>query len=65
MNPEFSDIDKKISENMMAMWTQFARTGNPNVKGLVAWPAYDSKTDQYLYINETLQSRSGFTKVMK
>jgi para-nitrobenzyl esterase len=64
-NPEpgLTDIDRKIANNMMAMWTQFARTGNPSVDGLVNWPAYDSETDQYLYIGESLEVRSGFSKI--
>ncbi len=64
-NPEpgLTDVDKKVSENMMAMWAQFARTGNPNVQGGIAWPAYESGTDQYLYISEPLQVKSGFSKV--
>jgi para-nitrobenzyl esterase len=61
--PGFTDVDWRVSENMTAMWTQFARTGNPNVKGLVTWPAYDSTTDQYLYIADPLQVKSGFSKV--
>jgi carboxylesterase type B len=61
--PGLTDIDKKVSENMMAMWTQFARTGNPNVTGLIDWPAYESAKDQYLYIAEPLQVKSGFSKV--
>ncbi|MBN1570878.1 MAG: carboxylesterase family protein [Acidobacteria bacterium] len=63
LDPGFTDADKKVSENMMAMWAKFARTGNPNVKGLITWPAYDSATDQYLYISEPLQVKSGFSKV--
>jgi para-nitrobenzyl esterase len=62
-DPVLTDVDRKVSENMMAMWAQFARTGNPNVKGLVAWPAYQSATDQYLYIAEPLQVKSDFSKV--
>jgi para-nitrobenzyl esterase len=62
-DPGLSDTDKKISEIMMAMWAQFARTGDPNVDGLAAWPSYDSGTDQYIYINESLQVKSGFSKV--
>jgi para-nitrobenzyl esterase len=52
-----------VSGNMMAMWTQFARTGNPNVEGLITRPAYELATDQYLYIAEPLQVKSGFSKV--
>jgi para-nitrobenzyl esterase len=62
-DPGLTDIDKKISENMMAMWAQFARSGNPNVEGGITWPAYESATDQYLYISEPLQVKSGFSKV--
>jgi para-nitrobenzyl esterase len=62
-DPGFTDTDRKVSENMMAMWAQFAKTGNPNVEGLTAWPAYESESDQYLYIAEPLQVKSGFSKV--
>ncbi len=62
-DPGLTDADKNVSMNMMAMWTQFARTGNPNVEGLVKWPTYDSETDQYLYISDPLQIKSGFSKV--
>jgi para-nitrobenzyl esterase len=62
-DPGLTDADRKVSENMMAMWVQFARTGNPNVEGVVTWPPYESSTDQYLYIAEPLQVKPGFSKV--
>jgi len=61
--PGLTDTDRKVSENMMAMWVQFARTGNPNVRGLIIWPAYESAKDQYLYITDSLQIKSGFSRV--
>jgi len=63
LDPGLTDVDRKVSENMMAMWAQFARTGNPNVEGMIAWPAYESAADQYLYKAEPLQMKSGFSKV--
>jgi para-nitrobenzyl esterase len=62
-DPGLTDADKRVSEKMSAIWTQFARTGNPNVEGLINWPAYESATDQYLYIVDPLQVKSGFSKV--
>jgi len=62
-DPGLTDADRKISENMMALWSHFARTGDPNVEGLMDWPAYESATDQYLYIAEPLQVKSGFSKI--
>lgn len=62
-DPGLTDMDRKVSENMMAMWAQFARSGDPNVEGLVNWPAYGSETDQYLYIAEPLQIKTGFSEV--
>jgi len=63
LEPGFTDLDRKISENLMAMWAQFARTGDPNVEGFINWPAYDTEIDQYLYIAEPLQVKPGFSKV--
>ena len=48
---------------MMKLWVTFARTGNPSTKGLVDWPVWDEAKDQYLYITEKPEVRSGFSKV--
>jgi para-nitrobenzyl esterase len=36
--------DYKLSEQMRAYWTNFAKTGNPNGAGLGAWPIYIRKS---------------------
>lgn len=56
-------VDGKVSKEMMAIWTQFAATGNPSVKGMVSWPTYDRASEQYLEIGDTLQVKSGFSKI--
>ena len=63
--PLITDVDRKVSEEMMKMWTQFAKTGNPGIKGLIEWPAYDEDTDRYLYIAESLQVKSGFSRIVE
>ena len=63
--PLITDADRMVSEAMMTMWTQFAKKGDPSVEGLVTWPAYEEATDQYLYIAEPLQVKSGFSQVVQ
>jgi para-nitrobenzyl esterase len=63
--PAISSIDRKVSDAMVDIWTQFARTGNPSIKGLVEWPAWDQVTDQYLYISEALEIRSGYSDLSR
>ena len=34
----FTDVDTKLADLMETYWTNFAKTGNPNVTGLPNWP---------------------------
>ena len=49
--------DRKLVEIMSSYWTQFAQTGNPNEKGLPAWPEYDPKYDVCLEIGREVKVR--------
>jgi para-nitrobenzyl esterase len=63
--PSISDSDRAVAENIITIWTNFARTGNPGVKGLIEWPAWDRTTDKYLLITDPLQVKSGFSDLTK
>jgi para-nitrobenzyl esterase len=58
-DPEVSDEDRLVAKNAMALWTQFAKTGNPSVSGLVEWPAYTAENDSYLAIGAKLEVKEG------
>jgi para-nitrobenzyl esterase len=61
--PLLDGDDKFISETMMRLWSQFAKTGRPSVKGLVDWPAWEKATDQYLVFNKKVVIKPGYSKV--
>jgi para-nitrobenzyl esterase len=47
--------DRKLSEQMMGYWTNFAKTGDPNGQGLPVWPRYD-KTGQLIHLDSAITS---------
>ncbi|XP_020631113.1 neuroligin-4, Y-linked-like [Orbicella faveolata] len=55
-----SDTDKKLSKDIMTLWTNFAKTGNPNNPTLVGtiWPHYTADTEEYLGLSLNLTVRS-------
>lgn len=51
---QFDANDAAVSEAMMKLWVQFARTGDPNGAG-VEWSPYDPARDNYLEFGESIR----------
>jgi len=59
--PTLSAPQQKLAAAMVAYWTDFAKTGNPNGKGVPAWPRYTTSLEQYQsLVPPTPVTRRGF-----
>ncbi|MDE0349608.1 MAG: carboxylesterase family protein [Gammaproteobacteria bacterium] len=50
--------DRAFSDLMATIWTQFARSGNPNGDGLPAWPAYTGENEAYMELGVDTGAKS-------
>lgn len=48
-------VDQQIADVMSSYWVNFAKTGNPNGKGLPPWPAYDPDKDEVMILDKTIK----------
>jgi len=63
VNLSLNTIDRKVSEDMMALWASFADSGKPSARGVPDWPEYSKDTDRYLNVRDQCEVRTGFSKV--
>ena len=60
LDADASAEDQALSDAMTRYWVQFAKTGNPNVEGLPAWPAYEPETDRHLELGDEIKAGTGY-----
>ncbi len=58
----YEDDDRELSRTIMDYWVNFARSGDPNGKGLPNWPAYHARTDLSLELGNGTAVRSGLQR---
>ena len=57
LNRPWEAVDHKLAETMMSYWANFARTGDPNGKGLPRWPQFDAAQRQTMELGEKTGAR--------
>ena len=53
-----TDEDRAFSDLMASIWTQFAKTGNPNAEGLPEWPAFTAANEAYMELGVDTGSKT-------
>jgi para-nitrobenzyl esterase len=51
--------DTQLSDKVMTMWSNFAKRGNPSIKGVIEWPPYTPENDSFLKITPALTVETG------
>jgi para-nitrobenzyl esterase len=54
---EITAEDHRMTDLITGYWTQFAKTGDPNVPALPPWPTYEAKTDQVQELGHDVKQR--------
>jgi len=57
-HPGWNPNDEAVTDNMRAMWANFARSGDPSIEDF-EWPAYTSENDTYIRIAQSLTMETG------
>jgi para-nitrobenzyl esterase len=55
-NRPFVKWDYDLSEIISSYWVNFAKTGNPNGKGLPEWPAFDRSSPQVIELGDQVMA---------
>ncbi len=65
LNPPrpWTDTDRQLSEAMSSYWVNFATSGDPNGKGVVAWPKYTANDDASLILGDKIEVKKEVNKL--
>ena len=53
----WTDVDRRLSQAMMAYWAAFAARGDPNGPALPPWPAFDPRDSTVMELGARVRPR--------
>ncbi|HEX4133386.1 MAG TPA: carboxylesterase family protein [Bryobacteraceae bacterium] len=57
----WTDLDRQVADTLSSYWVNFATNGNPNGKGLPAWPVYSDKKNDRMVLGDKAEVGPGLT----
>ena len=60
-SPALSKDEQRLSDQLVAAWTNFAKTGNPNESGNMPWPRFANQEGVPEYLSQNVPTLSTFT----
>ncbi|HWB28643.1 MAG TPA: carboxylesterase family protein [Chitinophagaceae bacterium] len=51
-------VDRELAKTMSTYWANFVKTGNPNGKGLPAWPVYNTTNNMTMILGDQVEAES-------
>jgi len=58
----YTDVDRRLSNDMMQYWVNFAARRDPNGTGLPAWAPYDEANEPYMDLGDARQMKAHLLK---
>ncbi len=58
----YTDVDRRLADQMSSYWANFVTRGDPNGPGLPAWPAFDLKTEPYIELGDPIRTGTALFK---
>ena len=60
-SPALSKEEQRLSDQLVAAWTNFAKSGNPNESGNTPWPRFVNQEGVPAYLSQNVPTLSTFT----
>jgi para-nitrobenzyl esterase len=61
-NRPWTDLDRQLSDTISSYWVNFAANGDPNGKGLPAWPVFNEKKNNRLVLGDKVEVGPGLAQ---
>lgn len=59
----FDQTDDAVIDRFMTMWTNFAKTGDPSIPGVLEFPLYDSQAQRYVELDADTTVKTDISSV--